>query len=88
MAQQAEAQPVSKEDYSQWRGSHVTKQFLQDLFKRREELKEAIAENSHSNNEDRLIDIGRCQAIKDVIDWALFEFEYIGKHTQDDVATS
>lgn len=76
-------EPVSKEEYLEWKSNRVTKQFLQDLYNKREMLKEGVVELQDSNESARLVTIGRCQAMKDTMDWALRDFEYEGKYKDD-----
>ena len=70
---------VFKEEWSDWKGSKVTKVFLKKLFDKREFLKEGLANNSHSSENERLIDVGQCIAIADSIDYAIEGFEYLDR---------
>lgn len=79
---------ISKEEYLEWAGSRVTKKFIADLFNKREMLKEGVVELHDSSEQERLVTIGRCQALKDVVDWALRDFDYEGKYTENVEANS
>ena len=76
---------VSKEEWEEWKGNTVTKAFIKVLFNKREFLKEALAENNHSTDFERAIDIGQCIGIKDNIDYALHGFDYIEELQGDGV---
>lgn len=70
--------PPTKEDFLNWRSQYVTKFFLQEVFAKREHIKEAIADGQTSGHDELITAIGRTQSIKDIINYALFEFEYVG----------
>lgn len=74
-----EPDQVSKDEYHEWKGNRVTRRFLFDLFQKREALKEGLVELHQTSEQERLVFIGRAQQLRDVIDWALIEFDYIGK---------
>lgn len=80
--------PVSKDEYNEWRNNRVTKAFLEELFETREQLKEDLVEMKNSTDQDRFVTIGRCQALKDAIDHAIFEFDYIGKYDNVEVGST
>lgn len=61
---------VSKRDYLDWRSSHVTKALVKALNDKREFLKEGLAEGAGQPE-----DVGRCQALRDIIEYILRDFE-------------
>lgn len=75
---------ISKEEFIEWKNSRGTKQFVEDLFNTREELKEGIVEMRHSTEEDRCIAIGRAQALKDTIDHIIYNINYQLEESQQD----
>lgn len=77
MADPKKLEPPIKEDFLNWRSEYVTKFFLQEIFAKRELIKEGIADGQTSTHDELMTMIGRTQSIKDVINYALFEFEYI-----------
>ena len=68
---------VFKDEWQEWKNQKVTKAFLKVLFNKREYLKEILAEQGHGTDHERLIDIGQCIAIKDNMNYAIFDFECI-----------
>ena len=64
-----------KSDYVDWRRNQVTKFLVQELFNKREMLKEGIAEGKTSSLDELHQNIGRTQAIKDIIDYIISDFE-------------
>lgn len=83
------ADQVSKEEYVQWKSSRVTQQLIQDLFFKREAIKEGWAEGQHSDESQRLMDIGRCQGLKDTIQYIQSDFNHYNKEEDlDDVDAS
>lgn len=71
---------ISKEEYLEWRDNRVTKQLIQDIYEKREFLKEGVVELSDESEKQRFVTIGRCQAMKDIIDFVLRDFDYEGKY--------
>jgi len=78
---------VSKDEYQEWKNNRVTKRYIQGLFDTREELKEGIVEESQSTDQARFVAIGRCQALKDAIDFAIFNFDYEGKYNDVEISS-
>lgn len=76
-------EPIDKTEYLEWKSSRATKQFVQELFEKREALKEGIVELGHSTDQARFVDIGRAQCLKDVIDHVLFDFNYRGRNEDE-----
>ncbi len=74
---------VFKDEWEEWRTNKVTKAFLKTLFNKREFLKEGVVEMNHSSENERLIDIGQCIAIKDNIDYAIENFNYVEKSQEE-----
>lgn len=65
---------VYKSEYLDWRRSKVTKALVQDILHKREALKEGWAEG-HLEKEET--DKGRCQGMKDIIDYIVDGFEVV-----------
>lgn len=65
---------VSKQEWIDWKSNSVTKEFLERLFTKREEIKEGIAEETIVEEAIQR-HIGQCQAYKDVINYALYDFD-------------
>ena len=76
--------PPTKEDYLNWRSTYVTKFFIQEIFNKRELLKEAIADGVTSGFDELNLTIGRTQSIKDIIDYVIRDFEYIDIEPKED----
>ena len=74
---------VFKDEWQDWRSSKVTKAFLKVLFNKREWLKDNMADNGHASEQERLIDIGQCIAIKDNIDYAIEGFQYLEREAEE-----
>lgn len=71
---------VTKEMWLAWKQNPVTIHFLTSLNSKREELKEGIAEGQAGNDID--LQIGRCMALKDTIQYALHEFDVIDREEE------
>lgn len=76
-------EPISKEEFLEWRNSRGTKQFVQALFEKREAIKEGIVEMAHSSDEQRFVDIGRTQGYKDAIDYVVYNLDYMETKSDD-----
>lgn len=76
---------VGKEEWEFWKQSKVTKEFVKALYFKREILKEGIVESSYSTREEELKVVGRCQALKDTIDYILHDFEVIEEEIKENV---
>ena len=74
---------VFKDEWQDWKSSKVTKAFLKSIFIKREFLKEGLAENNHTTEQERLIDVGQCIAIKDNIDYAIEGFQYLEREAEE-----
>lgn len=79
---------VFKDEWHDWKEQKVTKAFLKVLFNKREYLKEMMADNGYGSEQERLIDVGQCIAIKDNIDYAIAGFEYIDRERDDNAESS
>jgi hypothetical protein len=66
-----ELDDISQEAWDEWRKSKATRILVAGILNTREELKEAVVENHHSTDAARLIDMGRCQAFKDVVEFII-----------------
>lgn len=77
-------EPPTKEDYLNWRGTQITKFLLQEIWNKREEIKEGIADGQTSGHDELITAIGRTQSIKDIINYILFDFEYIDVNKQEE----
>ena len=71
---------IFKDEWINWKNQKVTKAFLKVLFNKREYLKEILAEHGHSSENERMIDIGQCIAIKDNMNYAIHDFECVDKN--------
>lgn len=76
--------PPTKEDYMTWRSNNVTRFFLQEIFNKRELLKEGIADGQTLGHDELISAIGRTQSLKDVVSYALFDFEVIDIQQEED----
>jgi hypothetical protein len=76
---------VFKDEWEEWRSNKVTKAYLKVLFNKREYLKEMLVEQRHSTEQERMVDIGQCIAIKDNMNYAIFDFECVDKNPQEDI---
>lgn len=65
---------VAAHEWEDWKANRVTKAYIQRLYIQREGLKEELAEGKAGT--DVALFIGRCQGIKDSIDYAVTDFEF------------
>ncbi len=79
---------VSKQEWLDWKSLRPTKQLVKSLFDTREDLKEYMVENKFTTEDDRRIVMGRCQALKDAIDYIIENFETLEKEEKDDLGSS
>lgn len=68
---------VSKEEWQDWKKNKVTKQLVSSILLKREILTEGIVEGHIATEEERLIAIGKCQALKDITMFVVEEFDYM-----------
>lgn len=68
----------SKEAWESWVHSSVTQWFLNSVHNRRELLKESLAEG-RSDVDNLKVYIGRCMGMKDVLQYAIQDFDYLGR---------
>lgn len=74
---------VTKREWIEWKQNKVTKEYIERIYTKREQLKEGLAEGQAEGTEhDRVI--GQCQAIKDAIDYAVFNFETLEEEGAED----
>ena len=59
-----------------WKRHPVTQAYIEDLLENREGRKEEIADGKSEGNQ-LYIEIGRTQGVKDCIEYALREFNYV-----------
>lgn len=71
---------MTKEEWVDWRDNFVTQAFLEALQDTRDGKKEEIAEGKVEGNQ-LYVEIGRCQGLKDALDYALRYF-----HLEEDNA--
>lgn len=67
---------ITKEQWMDWKRHPVTQQYLADVMNTREGKKEEISDGRVSGDE-LLIEIGRTQGIKDCVEYAIREFQYM-----------
>lgn len=65
---------ISKDEWVNWKKNPVTRRFLLAVHQKREDLKEGISEGQAGD--DLFIAIGRCQGLKDCLDYATKAFEF------------
>ena len=75
---------VSKEEWLQWKANKVTKKYIANILTKREYLKEGLAEGQ-TRGEEALIEIGRCQALKDVVMNVIEDFDYIEREDEEKI---
>ena len=73
---------VSKTEWLQWKANKVTKSYIEGLLNKREFLKEGLAEGQ-TRGEEALIDVGRCQALKDAVMNAIEDFDYLERDDEE-----
>lgn len=73
---------MTREDWVDWKNHPITQIFIDHLIENRGGRKEEIAEGKVVGNE-LYLEIGRCQGLKDAIDYALRYF-----HIEEDNADS
>lgn len=76
--------PVTKEEWMDWKSSKVTYEFLSRLTGMREEYKEGLVEGRAENRVEQDIVIGRCQGLKDAIEYAVRAFDVIDVPSQEE----
>lgn len=75
---------ITRQEWGDWKHSKVTKEFLRRIHEKRELLKEGLAEGQTAGiDQDRTI--GQCQAIKDILDYAIFSFETLDQEEENAV---
>lgn len=74
---------IEKSEWHEWKALKVTKQMMADLLNMRDFLKEGIVEGHLSNEEERLISIGRCQGIKESVMYMIDTFNYIERTEEE-----
>ncbi len=67
---------VAKEDWALWKQTPVTKRAVAGLMNKREYIKEALAEGQFVTEDERLIAIGKTQALKDAVLYLIEDFDY------------
>ena len=75
---------VFKSQWHDWKQSKITKKLVKDIFNKREMIKEGWAEGQHEDQKQEFLDKGRCMAMKDIIDYILYEFETIDDSPQEE----
>ena len=78
------ANPITKEEWMDWKSNKVTYEFLKRLSENREMLKEGLAEGQAGNIDEMIRVIGQCQGIKDSIDYAVWKFDVIDMSSKED----
>jgi hypothetical protein len=78
---------VLASDYKEWRRHKVTKALVRDLLKKREFLKEGLAEDRLEDGWARGVTVGRCQALRDAIEYIVSDFDTIEDSTKEDSKT-
>ena len=78
------ANPITKEEWMDWKSNKVTYEFLKRLSENREMLKEGLAEGQAGNIDEMNRVIGQCQGIKDSIDYAVWKFDVIDMSSKED----
>ena len=74
---------IEKEDWVAWKTHPITKTFLENISKTRQELMEDIAEGAAVEDELQRT-IGRCMSLKDVVSYALYDFFTQGETEKDE----
>ena len=74
---------VSKSEWQEWKRNKVTKQLVADILNERLFLSEALLDGGCEGESERLITIGRCQGIKDVVTCIIETFNYIEKDQEE-----
>lgn len=80
-----EQELISKQEWVDWCSLRPTKQLVKALFEKREELKEGLVEERELPD---LVIIGRCQALKDEIDYIMHDFDYIERYQNNELEAS
>lgn len=75
---------ISKEEWEFWKNLKTTKEFVRALYLKRELLKEGLVESSYTKHEEELKVVGRCQALRDTIDYILHDFEVREEEIKED----
>ena len=76
---------VEKADWAQWKQSPVTKRAVAGLMNQREHVKEGLVEGLYDSESERLVAIGRAQALKDAVIYLIEDFDYQQKEDTTDV---
>ena len=75
--------PITKEEWQDWKRNKVTQEYFRRVVDQREQYKEGLVEGHAENHQERDIVIGRCQGIKDCIDYAISGFTVINPTAEE-----
>ena len=76
--------PITKEEWMDWKSNRVTQEYLTRLVSNREMLKEGLAEGQAGDNDQLHRVIGQCQGIKDSVDYAYRDFDVIDVSSEEE----
>ena len=76
--------PITKEEWMDWKALKVTQEFLRRVQETRETLKEGLAEGHAGSNDELNRSVGQCQGIKDVVVYALRDFDVVAISSQEE----
>ena len=66
---------IFKSEWAEWKRSNVTKKLVQEIFNKREYMKEGLAEGAFESEKDRWTAVGRCQGMRDMVEYIISDFE-------------
>lgn len=75
--------PITKEEWDDWKRSKVTQEFISRLNDQREQYKEGLADGEATQRQEQDIIIGRCQGLKDAIEYAWRHFDVINPKVEE-----
>lgn len=76
-------EPITKSDWIGWKQHPVTRAFIHDINALREVYKEQWSEGRFGDDDEKMYR-GMCQAIRDLMEYALTDFDVIEDETPDE----
>lgn len=76
--------PITKSEWMDWKSNKVTYEYLSRLHGMREEYKEGLVEGRAEGKEQQDVVIGRCQGLKDAVDYAVKGFDVIDPTAEEE----
>ena len=79
-----EIEEVYKSEWGEWKRQKVTRALLADIMNKRDWLKEALAENKFDSDQERNINIGKCIAMREIVEYIIADFATIMDNAKEE----